>query len=200
MSFEHRALRSHPGVEIVTPRHALDAFSVMLVVACRCTRARDEAMLVGPVDVHVDEDGSRADHRVLRVAPDALAEIALELDVPSSNLVVVEREIASTASSALFEAFFDALDHEGAPAQMQRLLDACVATARARDEMADVAVLGRWGFVGLFRHQVGMALLANAVTPAAALGRLDARRFNLRAQLARNESAHEVPTGTRNTH
>jgi len=198
MSFEYTALRSHPGIEIVSaPGAASDAFSVMLVVAYR---GDGTAMLVGPIDICADEEGSCSDHRVLRVAPGALVEIALELDVPSSSLVVVEHEIASTSSSALFEAFFDALDHDGAPAQMQRLLDACAATARARDEMADVAVLGRWGFVGLFRHQVGMALLANAVTPVAALGHLDARRFDLRVKRARSRAAREVPTQKRNNH
>ena len=212
-TFEYRALRSQPGVEIVTAHGELhDAFSVMLVVAglvaYRCNgkehvRDASVAMLVGPVDVRVDDESSaRSDYRVLRVAPGALAEIALHLGLPSSNLVVVEREIASTATVSLFDAFFAALDHDAAPAQMQRLLDACVGevvrrcatssadgaewrevrVARAHmhehhgamtvDEIADVAGLGKWGFVALFRHQVGMT-----VAPAAAVGRRDAPTF-----------------------
>jgi len=194
MIYEYVVQRA--GIEAVRVRNAVasftelhETFTVCTVergspISYRCngrtyTRSPRVGMLVGPGDLHADVASSeRADYRILRIAPEALA---------STSLVVAEHEITSATTNDAFLALHLALERGADGATIQRSLDACIGeivprctmpparraerkeVRRAReyidenssdpitlDEVAASAGMGKWGFVALFRRQVGV--------------------------------------------
>ena len=203
--YSYRYVPHRPGIESVSVSGARSRWSEVHGTFTVCTVERAEpvsywcggrqygrcsrvGMLVGPGQVHVDVDGSgRPDYRVLRLSPVAVEQTAARLGLPSKDLVVVEHEMASTATHDLFLSLHAALESQVNGPAVDRLIDACISEVvrrcasggpstlerrevrRAREyirenlsepitlsELAEVAGIGKWGFVSLFREQVGL--------------------------------------------
>jgi AraC-like DNA-binding protein len=174
-------------------------------------------MLVGPSQVHADcGEGGRSSYQVLRLSRSLVLQAASRSGFPSQDLNVVEHEIPSATTIALFQSLHVALERGDARSDVDRLIEACVAEVvrrctagvksgserkgirRAREhirnnlsepltlqDLAEVAGMGKWAFVSLFREQVGLP-------PHAYLVLL--RLTRARTLLAEGRSCGEVAT------